>query len=385
MSVALQHDSEVFAGGPPLKAQRYLGLIKPDQPMIARRAVLGILITWAPLALLSIGHAEGHSLFSDVAAYARFFLAVPLLIFAEADCSPKLNRIAQFFAEGGFIRESDRLRYDSAINSTRRLLESNSAELIAMVLTYAAALSLVRFVPLSEYPAWYQTGGSSSAISPAGWWQALVSVPIMLLLVMGWLWRILLWWRFLWLMASLDLHMVPSHPDHAGGVHFVSKSLRSFRALGLAFGAIFAGPIGNRVIHQGAPLLEFKSGVITFVAMVLILLAGPLLVFRKKLLDTKGRGVYDYGMLASDVGRQFEDRWLKRTTTTDEDALKVGDFSATTDLYQVTDNVYGMKYIPLGLHDLGFLTAAVMLPFLPIIVLSVPLADILAFASKLLL
>jgi Protein of unknown function (DUF1269) len=40
------------------------------------------------------------------------------------------------------------------------------------------------------------------------------------------------------------------------------------------------------------------------------------------------------GTLASDVGRQFERKWLTRTEAIDAGALEVPDFSATTDLYQ---------------------------------------------------
>jgi hypothetical protein len=40
MSESTYTDSELFAGGPPVRLERSLGLIKPDNPRIIHRAIL---------------------------------------------------------------------------------------------------------------------------------------------------------------------------------------------------------------------------------------------------------------------------------------------------------------------------------------------------------
>jgi hypothetical protein len=60
-------------------------------------------------------------------------------------------------------------------------------------------------------------------------------------------------------------------------------------------------------------------------------------------------------------------------------------FSAATDLYQVVSNVYQIKTIPLDLQDLIAVIAAVLLPFLPVLLFEVPLNVILPDLVKLLL
>ena len=45
------YDQHVFDGGPPLRLQRSLGLVKPEQPRILRRALFSATIAWVPLAL----------------------------------------------------------------------------------------------------------------------------------------------------------------------------------------------------------------------------------------------------------------------------------------------------------------------------------------------
>jgi hypothetical protein len=100
MSVAIENYKELLDGGPPCRLQRSLGLIKPDDSRIARRAELSVLVGWAPLVVLAV--VEGlvlrnhvaESFFSDFAVHARSLLAAPMLILAEADCTPRLGRVA---------------------------------------------------------------------------------------------------------------------------------------------------------------------------------------------------------------------------------------------------------------------------------------------------
>ena len=43
--------------------------------------------------------------------------------------------------------------------------------------------------------------------------------------------RLLLWACFKFLMSRLDLKLIPGHPDHTGGLKFLSSSLRGFRLI----------------------------------------------------------------------------------------------------------------------------------------------------------
>jgi len=85
----------------------------------------------------------------------------------------------------------------------------------------------------------------------------LVSIPLLLVLIIGWLWRVFLWGRFLYLMEGLDLRLIPGHPDRVGGLKFVSSSLRGFRLISFALGTFVAGTVANKV-HHGASPLDFK-------------------------------------------------------------------------------------------------------------------------------
>jgi hypothetical protein len=61
-----------------------------------------------------------------------------------------------------------------------------------------------------------------------------------------------------------------------------------------------------------------------------------------------------------------------------ENPLQTQAFSATTDLYQVAANVYTMKFMPVDLISAALLASATLLPFLPVLLISQPLDQMLS-------
>lgn len=384
-------DDEIFDGGPLLRWERSLGLVKGDRPRAARRTLLAVLIAWLPLVILAAaqfliwGDESAKWFFSDFAVNARFLIAVPALIYAEQECIPRLGRIVRHFDESGLIIEADRARFDAAVSSTRRMLASTIGDLVILVLVYIAVTALALYFSTDAVMPWHRRGATGVFhLSPVGWWHALVSLPLLLILFLSWLWRLALWSRFLFLMSRLDLHLIAAHPDGVGGLRFVVTSLRGFRFISFGLGAVVAGSIANRQVYQGTQPLNFKNLVIGLMVFLVILFAGPLIVFLKKLRETKRLGTFEYGGLARNVGTEFEAKWLGQGKV-DEASLHLQDFSATTDLYSVVSNVYQMREVPFTLRDLiGPIGVAAMLPFIPLALMAMPLEVILRGVVKLL-
>lgn len=90
------------------------------------------------------------------------------------------------------------------------------------------------------------------------------------------------------------------------------------------------------------------------------------------MIHTWHKGIFEYGGLASRLGNEFEAKWLASGDKVDPSSLSEPDFSATTDLYSVSANVYTMRPIlfePRSVVSLGFAT---LLPFAPIWLSVVP-------------
>jgi hypothetical protein len=389
VSEALGDNSGLFHKCPPLGLQRQVGLIEPGRPHTIRRAILVVVAGWAPLALLTLLHtATGYGssigwFLSDAAVHARSLIAAPLFILAEAACTSRLDRIAQHFRDAGFVAEEDRPRFDAAVNSTVGLLASSATEAATVILAYAIVLCLILSVATSDIPLWHQ--GDFAKHSLAGWWHLLVSLPILLMLILGWAFRLMLWTRFLWLTSRFDLRLVPAHPDHAAGLQFAGSSVRAFSAVALPLAVIAAGWVANGILRGGATPFAYDYFVAGFTALAVGLFTAPLLVFSGKLMRERRRGVFEYGSLASQLGRQFEQRWLIRRQPIDDGILEAPDFSAVTDLYQVAANVYEMRLMAIDLKSVLILVGSILLPFAVVAVISLPHDEILSQIVKLLL
>jgi hypothetical protein len=118
---------------------------------------------------------------------------------------------------------------------------------------------------------------------------------------------------------------------------------------------------------------------------VFLIFVGPLLVFVFKLHRQKMMGIFAYGDLAAHVGRSFEEKWLANYESFASGALEASDFSATTDLYGIVTNVHEMRVLPFDLKGLFTLGVSTLLPFIPVVVMTIPLKEFVEGVLRLLI
>jgi hypothetical protein len=380
----------LFENAPPGGLQRWLGLVKPGELNIVRRALLVALLGWVPLIPLTMvqsalfGGDGIESLIREIGVHVRYLIVAPLLVIAEAQCAPYLTATVRHFIESGLVPDDRREQFTAAVESTRGLLGSKIAEVAVFALAYLVAMLAALSHGYDQVPTWHRSLGLTPGFSAAGWWHILISLPLLLVLIFGWLWRLALWARLLWLISRLDLRLVASHPDRVAGLGFVGHSLRAFSVVGLALAAIAAARSARLVLdgaHLPTPYLVFNAG---YLAVLLALFVAPLLVFSPILLKAWQRGAVEYGALAARVGEAFEAKWLVRNGRVDQAALEKPDFSATTDLYSVAANVYGIRFVPVDLKDLIAIAGALLLPFVPVVLLAIPIDVVWSSLQKML-
>jgi len=297
-------------------------------------------------------------------------------VLAYATCARRLGGIALNFLTSGVLEKTSEEPFRATIAQSRARLRSVKAEIGVLVIAYALVGAIYFLGPaVLTQNAWQALGGASGEMSPAGWWHTLVSVPLLLAILLGWVWRLLIWSRFLCKVAALDLRLIPAHPDRAGGLGFLTESVRALAMVALAFGALPAGRFATVHIHHiDSPLTTpFLIGFTLLLA--LLIGVAPLTAFTPKLMQAWRRGLVEYGGLASTLGRQFEGKWL--TSRRPGEMLEEPDFSAATDLYQVVGNVHAMRMVPVDRGSLLLLLAASVALFLPAMFLSMPAQDVI--------
>jgi len=358
---------------------------------VVRRVMLAVLLAWVPLVVLAqvqglaIGTGKA-SVLQDFAAYARFLVAVPLLVLAEKQARTWMLRVMQHFPKAELISAGSEPRFRELLQSTRRLLASRLVLAAILVLAYALTIASAKEWVAYGAASWtvLEGEGGQLKVSYAGWWRLMVSQPLFMSLVLTWFWRLFLWFRCMRTIAHMDVRIVASHPDKMGGLGFLGQSLRGFPILAFALGSAVAGTLANLVVHEARPSTSLTPVVVATMVFILLICAGPLLAFIRPMREAQDDAELSYGALATSLGERFEERWLARVPVAAE-ALEVPDFSSTTDLFSVAANVTEMRPIPIEIKDFFPLLLATVLPFLPIILRQVSFEDLLTVAKRMLM
>ena len=396
MTPVLSNESELYVapGGPIFRLGQRIA--RPGRPRpFLRRVVALILITWVPMCLFAIvqGYALGNtprgSFLLDFATYARFFVGIPVLVMAEGLIGARLTLAGLQFVRDGLVHSKDYPAFERAIARLAQRRESMVATLV--------------IIALAAFGAWKLTYESASGAGMVGWqsvilpeghafnyslaalWNHLVALPVLLFLWYRWLWRILVWTLFLRDVARLDLRLVPTHADGAGGLGFLEIAHMSFGILAFAVGSILSAQAAFQIVYEGARIDVFQTPVIVSLVMMQVLFLGPLLVFTPAMARTRRDALRSYGSLVVRYNRSFQEKWIDSQGPRDEQLLGSSDMQSLVDLGSSFRLVADMGLTPFGRRAVLQLTLATALPGLPLLLLVVPMREIIDAVSKIVL
>ena len=370
------HDVSLLLGGPFFQLLLRAGLIRPTFDLLVRRIVVLALLAWAPLLVLTLlagtalgGHVKVPFLL-DVEAYARFLVAIPLLVLAEREIHLRLRPLFSQFLERELLAPADVGSFDAILASARRWRNSYAAEALMVVVAFGMTPLLWRPHIVLDVGTWYArpTGGDLE-LSPAGWWYGYAAIPLMRFLLLRWIYRLVLLYVGLGRIARLPLRLVPTHPDGAGGLAFLEQLGVSLRTFQMAVTSVVSGYIGGQILFGGRTLADFYvlGGVVLGVLAVLTLL--PVLFFAGPLVAARRRGLREYGALAQRYVFAFEQKWVRPGTgaAPARELLGSADVQSLADLSTGFAAVRGMRTIPVGLRELAALVVGAALPLAPLL------------------
>ncbi len=378
-------DFSLVLGGPLFQLLRRAHLANDALTMARQRIIVIALLAWLPLLLLSA--VEGRMLAGsvavpflfDVEVHIRYLVALPLLIGAELVVHRRMRSLLELFLERRLIPDSAVARFEAAVASAFRLRNSVLAEILLIAIVYGVGILIVwRHYLALDATTWYATpSAEGSTLSFAGAWYGYLSLPLFQFLLVRWYFRMFIWARFLWQVSRIDLSLIPTHPDRAGGLGFLSNTAYAFALLAVAHGAILAGPLANRIFYLGAGLLDFKVEIAVVVVFVLAVVLGPLLAFTPQLLQAKRTGLREYGTLAERYVREFDAKWLRRGAPADEAFVGSADIQSLADLGNSYEVVRTMRAAPVTREMIVLLAAATLAPIVPLALTMMPLEELL--------
>ena len=367
---------------------RRVGLIPRDGTGIVRRALFWSLFSWLPIAgwALYTGRAlppaGNEALLQHFGIHVRFLVAVPLLIFAEGPVQAACMRLLPQFVRSGVVPEAEVPRFRAALTDIARFRNA-SLPWVVILAVLMAALVVADLVHSSHEIAWAVEGvGGSERFGFGAWWFLYVGRPIYLALLCCWFWRVVLMCLLFGRFAKLNLAIVPSHPDRAGGLGFLERFPKAFMLVVLAVSVVLASRWAHDVVYHGVSVQSLRLPMISFVVLVVALFLTPLTMFLGLLSRTRKQALLDYGALIGRHGRLVRERWIEERDIGDDailNAPELGPVADTTSLYEA---VTRMRALPCGKKALMPLLFAAVLPMTAVLAIQLPFKDILKTLAK---
>jgi len=373
-------DFDLTRGDVLFRLQRRLGLVPASGSGAVRRAVFWTLFGWLPIAAWAYATHRAlpgdgaEPLMAHFGVHARLLLAVPLLILAEAPANELTARLLRQFIVAGVVTEAGRNSYVDAVQRATRWRDAAWPWLVALAIVIALgtySLSSARSHELE----WAGAGVEGPGFG--GYWYVYVGRTIFLTLVLSWIWRIFLLAGLFARIARLDLVLVPSHADRAGGLAFMERLPAVFAPLALAVSVVLASQWAHDAVYHGLTLASVKIEMMVFIALCVAVFSAPLLVFRGPLKRARSQALLDYGALVGRQGALVHTRWIERRPIDDQPLLDSPELGPVADTNALYDAVKAMRTIPLGKASVMPVVIAAALPLLAALALQVPVADLL--------
>lgn len=218
-------------------------LVRQASAQMKARALYFLMFAWLPVVILCAFHGLSplKSFLTDFGAQSRFLIVIPLFVLAEPPLRARLEFVARHFVEESIVVGSDKEQFAAALEASERFRDSKIARIVLAAIVYGLTLWMLQSLPSSILMPWSVGAGNRFHLSGAGIWSAFVSYPILLYLLLLWIWRQLLWAWFLHRVCKLQLRLVASHPDHCAGLAFLRNSLVGQMPFSFSVGTIAAG------------------------------------------------------------------------------------------------------------------------------------------------
>ncbi len=367
----------------PLRLQRAIGLAPRGGLGLVRRALVLALLCWLPIAVWALLRSRAlpggvaEPLLQHFGVHARCLVAIPLLVLAEGPAQAILARLIAYFVRSGVVPEGERARFAAIVGGA--VQRARSSRPWAAILGVVVAWSFIG--PVGQHAHELLWSSEGDAASPrygfGGFWFLYVARPVYIALLLGWLWRLGLVFLLLARIARLDLALVPTHPDRAGGLGFLERLPAAFSLVVLAASAVVASRWAHDVVYHGVPVATLKLPIAAFLVLALLLFLAPMLPFAPRLAAAKRAALLDYGTLVGEHGRRVGRRWLAGESLEDDPLLGAPELGPVADTQALYHSLQKMRALPLGPAAMLSLLVPAALPILCVLALEIPVRELL--------
>ena len=358
-------------GGPLHQLGRRLGLVRGTNT-VRLGLVLGVGL-WLVIVVLAFAGGVTGRLFDMalVAGHARLLLVIPLFFVCESWIAPRMTAFIAAIAGTGVVPAAAKPALDAEVARTRGRVKAWWPEVVCLLTAIGFEVTGWRLQIYGE-----TAGPDSGRMALAFRVYFHAGLTLFRFLLFRAAWNLAVWTWFLWRVSRLDLHLMPSHPDRAGGLGTLEDVHERLTPIVAALSILVSASMAES-ISTGTLAV---SGVYPTLAMLLlgeaVLFLGPMLVFTDKLWAARTNGVWLYADLAARYVTDFEGRWIGGRGAAGEPLLGTADIQSLADLNSAIDVVKRMRWIPVSPRLLTMMLIASVAPLAPLLLFRYPVREL---------
>jgi hypothetical protein len=270
------------------------------------------------------------------------------------------------------------------VTTVMRLRDSFLPDILCLAIAIGVAVTDAA-LPLPGGATDMYDSARASELTPAGGWYWFVCLTVFRYLILRWIWALALWVYFLVRLSRLELALIPTHPDRAGGLGYLEVVHTEFSFLIFGISCVYAASFAESVLAGSMTLQTLYPALCFLLVADLALFVGPMFVFSRKLWEAQAEGMARYMELAARYVDEFDRKWIAQGVQHREELLGTSDLQSLADLGNSVEVVDNMSLIPASRRLFICFAVAALAPMLPVALMLLPGDDIAAKLFKLLL
>jgi hypothetical protein len=349
------------------------------------KILIPFIICWLPLAIMTLINGTfwtgkiSTSFITSFDTQTKLLISMPLFIMAEKLVSSKLRNIVNQFISSGIISKEDNQKFESIIYNQLRFFKSKWTNLTIFLICYLQVFLVLSYESSNtSFLTWqleYSDGEAS--LNMVGKWITLISRPFLLFLFYRWLLGILVWGNILRKISNLKLNLYPEHPDLSGGIGFLGYSFRYFTPVTFAISVAIAGNMADFILIEGMHLVDLKIHALAYFIFISLLFILPMMSFTVKMLEAKEASIFENNDFGNGMYRELHLKIKKGYNEVTSEDIDSNAYSSISDYNALVNNVLQMKFLPFTLKDIIPIWFTTALPFLAVLLLEIPFAEII--------
>jgi|GEM_PF-2915058 hypothetical protein len=377
-------------GGPFHRLLGYLWLTGLDRLPTMRAVIVLVAVAWLPLALLTVvqtmveNRQAGWGFFVDWTTYARYGIAIGVMVATERYANGRLNLLLDNFSQARLVAKEDLPAYRQALAKADRSSSSALAEALILVAAFVWTTTVSDYAISTAGFNWQGAlVGGKVLLSWAGSYEVSISSTLFLFLALRWIWRFFVFTALLYAISRLPLRLMSHNPDRAAGLGFLTVFPSIFTGFTFAISCVVSSGMLKELSYKAHSPDTVWLAIAAWLIVCVAWFVGPLLVFVGPLSSAQEKAMFEFGRYATRHHLSLGERLAAEASHEDEARRAAApDFSLASNLNSIIQSVRQQDMVPVNAGAVKQVILAAGIPMIPVILTLIPFLELVKWMFK---